>query len=164
MILYIVRHAWAGEQVDPQWPDDSQRPLTEAGKTRFARVAEILAGRGLNPEVVATSPYRRCRQTAEIIAAIAPSRPQVVPVDHLAPDGDPGRLVAWTAAESSRWERIAWVGHAPDVGDLAAALVSDRGASIHFSKGAVAAIEFEGAVALGGGELQWLVTAKVLGC
>jgi phosphohistidine phosphatase SixA len=57
------------------------------------------------------------------------------------------------------------VGHAPDVGDLVAALVSDRGdVTLRFAKGAVACIAFDGVVARGAGELQWLVTAKLLGC
>jgi hypothetical protein len=36
--------------------------------------------------------------------------------------------------------------------------------AIRFAKGAVACIAFDGEVVRGAGELQWLVTAKVLGC
>ena len=32
MNLYIIRHAWAAERDDGQWPDDDLRPLTAEGK------------------------------------------------------------------------------------------------------------------------------------
>ncbi len=51
MDLYIVRHAWAGHFGDPQWPDDAQRPLTEEGKQRFARLVEKLAARDFAPSL-----------------------------------------------------------------------------------------------------------------
>jgi phosphohistidine phosphatase SixA len=54
--------------------------------------------------------------------------------------------------------------HAPDVGRLAAALIGQPEGQIRFAKGAVAAIRFDGPAIAGNGELQWLVTAKVLGC
>ncbi len=59
---------------------------------------------------------------------------------------------------------MAWVGHAPDVGHLAAALVGDSGAAIRFAKGRIAAIEFPDIPRISQGELRWLVTAKLLGC
>ena len=164
MMLYIVRHAWAGYFGDPQWPDDSERPLTEAGQERFTRVVELLTEREFLPQVVATSPYVRCRQTAEIIARVCPSHPPLAPLDELAPAGDLVGLLQWTLGQSAKCEQIAWVGHAPDVGHLAAALIGNGDSWIRFAKGAVAAIEFEDTVKLGEGELRWLTTAKILGC
>lgn len=164
MLLYIVRHAWAGYSGDPQWPDDSQRPLTEKGEARFTKVVEKLAEREFLPQVVATSPFTRCRQTAEIVARVCPSHPEVVPLDELAPGGDLAGLVAWTVEQASAFDAIAWVGHAPDVGHLTAALVGDRSSWVRFAKGAVAALEFEGSIEPGEGELRWLATAKILGC
>ena len=164
MDLYIIRHAWAGQHGDPAWPDDSQRPLTEEGRARFARMVEQLVDRGLKPGVIATSPMVRCVQTAEVLAAALGGRAEVVPRDELLPDGDFEQLLAWTAKQSRRHDKIAWVGHAPDVGRLAAAVIGGQCAGIGFSKGAVAAIEFDDSPEPGGGELRWLVTAKVLGC
>jgi phosphohistidine phosphatase len=163
MMLYIVRHAWAGEFGDPEWPDDSQRPLTDSGGRRFAEVVETLAARGFQPEVVATSPIVRCRQTAERIVEGVEPPPELVVMDALLPGSDLEALVAWLIQRAEKHEQVAWVGHAPDVGRLTAALIGDTG-SIHFAKGAVAAIGFHDAPRLGGGELRWLVTAKILGC
>jgi phosphohistidine phosphatase len=162
--LYILRHAWAADRDDRQWPDDDLRPLTDEGKRRFAKVAETLVDRGLSPQIVATSPLVRCRQTAEIVAAALPDRPKIVNLDELRPASDLEGLLRWTAAEAVRHERIAWVGHAPDVGRLAAALIGQDEGRIRFAKGAVAAIRFDDPPTPGNGELQWLVTAKLLGC
>ena len=89
MILYIVRHAWAEEQNDETWPDDSQRPLTKAGcRRRFSRLVKKLTKNGFVPGIVATSPFVRCQQTAELLAERVAGRPQIVPVEGLTPGSD----------------------------------------------------------------------------
>jgi phosphohistidine phosphatase SixA len=169
MKLYIVRHAWAGHFGDPEWPDDFQRPLSKQGSERFCRVVEKLVERGFAPEVVATSPLVRCRQTAErIVQGIdivqgVDSRPELVELDELRPGSDLEALIRWTAEKSERHSAVAWVGHAPDVGRLTAALIGQAG-WIRLAKGGVAAIRFYDTPEIGGGELRWLVTAKMLGC
>ena len=162
MDIYIVRHAWAGDRDDSRWPDDGMRPLTAEGKERFARVVKKLVGTGMTPTVIATSPLVRCMETAEILAA-ALDGPQIVKLDELQPGSDFQGLLRWTARQAKH-EQIAWVGHAPDVDKFAAALIGDGGALIHFGKGAVAAIRFDGEPHVGYGELRWLAAAKVLGC
>jgi phosphohistidine phosphatase len=162
MILYIVRHAWAGDAGDPRYPDDRQRPLTDEGRKRFGRVVKKLIRRGFNPALVASSPLVRCRQTAEVISQRVPGGPQIVLRSELAPGSDLDGLLAWTAEQAV--PSLAWVGHAPDVGCLAAALVGDGRAALHFAKGSVAALKFEDRPAPGGGELLWLMSAKELNC
>ena len=70
-------------------------------------------------------------------------------------------LLEWT--RQSECKSVCWVGHAPDVGWLAAALVGDSGANLRFAKGSVASIRLDDEIAAGAGELIWLATAKVLG-
>jgi len=164
MILYVVRHAWAGHYGDPEWPDDFQRPLTAAGRRRFAEVVRVLATRGVAPELVATSPLVRCHQTAEVLAEGLSPRPELVELDALAPGSDLGQLLAWTRRQAAACREVAWVGHAPDVGRITAELIGNRGGWIRFAKGAVAAVQFEGPPRRREGELTWLVTAKLLGC
>ena len=164
MILYIVRHAWAGPYGDPQWPDDFQRPLTDEGSLRFAQVVQTLAQRGFAPQLVATSPLVRCRQTADIVARQTPRGPDVVELDALMPGSNLAEALARTVGAANGLEQVAWVGHAPDVGNLTGALIGDAIAWIRFAKGAIAAIRFEDAPGPGDGELRWLVTAKLLGC
>ena len=173
MILYIVRHAWAGHFGDPRWPDDFQRPLSQAGAERFGAFVEKLAARGFLPQVVATSPLVRCRQTAEMVAEGVDKagaatgcehRVELVELDALMPGGSFDELMAWTAKQSRHQQQIAWVGHAPDVGRLAATVIGSSGGWIRFAKGGVAAVQFHDEPQPGGGELRWLLTAKMLGC
>ncbi len=163
MDLYIVRHAWAGQRDDSRWPDDGMRPLTAEGKERFARVVSKLAGAGMAPGIIAASPLVRCVETAEILAA-GLDGPKIVKLDELRPGSDLQGLLKWTVRQAAKHEQIAWVGHAPDVDRLAAALIGDARALIHFAKGAVADVRFDAEPAVATGELQWLATAKLLGC
>jgi phosphohistidine phosphatase len=161
MFLYIVRHAWAGERGDPRWSDDSLRPLTPEGIERFTGVVRALVGRGFAPSRIATSPYTRCRETAEIMAQCVAGGPVIDEHIGLEPGSDLEALLDWTNDQGL--DEVCWVGHSPDVEGLAAALIGDGGSNIRFAKGAVAAIEFDGTAAADTGELHWLVTAKSLG-
>jgi len=164
MDLYMIRHAWAGQYGDPQWPDDGQRPLTDEGKARFAQMIRKLAERGFAPQLIATSPLLRCRQTAEIVAQCLSGSPPLVELEELAPGSNLEGLLRWTAKQAAKHDRVAWVGHAPDVGRLTAALIGQPDGWIRFGKGSVAAIRFDESPEAGQGELRWLVTANVLGC
>jgi len=164
MELFIIRHAWAEPADDPTWPTDAERPLSEKGRKRFARMAEILVSCGVGPEVIATSPLVRCVQTAELLARAVGRGSQVVVCEDLRPGGDPAGLFRWTGENCRQHEQVAWVGHAPDVDHLTAAMIGPGGGQIHFAKGAVAAVQFEDAIRPAAGELRWLATAKVLGC
>jgi len=124
----------------------------------------MLVERGFRPELIATSPLLRCRQTAELIAAGSQAAPPVVVRQALAPSSNLESLLHWTIQEAADCRQVAWVGHAPDVGEMTAALVGDGSAWIRFAKGATAAIEFGEALAAGEGQLRWLVSAKLLGC
>jgi phosphohistidine phosphatase len=164
MILYIVRHAWANH---PDWADDFSRPLTDEGRARFARIVEKLAEHDFAPELLLTSPLARCRQTAELIAqrlSKKSKKVEVVPRDELQPGSHLRELVQWTAEHAAHCQEVAWVGHAPDVSLMTAALIGEGKSSLAMAKGAVAAIRFEALPEIGGGELKWLATAKLLGC
>ncbi len=159
MIVYVVRHAWAEDRDEAAYPDDDLRPLTAKGKKRFRRVVKRLVKRGFDPLRLATSPLVRCRQTADLIAEYAPHAPTPEELDDLKPGGRLEPLLAWTA--ECRDGDVAWVGHAPEVEELTAALIGGE-AALHFAKGAVAAVEFTGRVAAGQGLLLWLATAELL--
>ena len=161
MFIYIARHAWAGERGDPRWPDDSLRELTPDGIKRYTEVVKALAKRGFKPSRIATSPYTRCRETAEIIAKHVAGNPMIEELESLEPGSDLEPLLEWSQAQGDA--DTCWVGHSPDVERLTADLIGDDTARIRFAKGAVAAISFESEINNGAGELYWLATAKSLG-
>ncbi len=155
MLLYIVRHAEAGQHGDPRWPDDSLRPLTPKGRKRFSRLVKKLVRRGFAPTLVATSPLVRCRQTAQVLIERLDGQPKLLELNELAPGGELAALVSWTRDQSE--SDVAWVGHAPDVDRLTAGLIGSGFSNFRFAKGAIAALEFEGEITPGHGELRWLV-------
>jgi phosphohistidine phosphatase len=162
MRLYIMRHAWAEEPSDFRYPDDSQRPLTDDGRRRFRRVAAKFVERGVRPTQIASSPYLRTMQSAEILAKELDGKVNVVEQPALAPGAHLESLLAWSAQFEDA--EIAWVGHMPDVGGLTSQLIGAATNRIGFSKGAIAAIDFDGKPEIGRGILCWLITAKMLGC
>ncbi len=65
-MLFLVRHAKAGERLDSG--DDTQRPLSKAGWAQaLALVSPLLAAGASTP--LLSSPYVRCVQTLEPLAA-----------------------------------------------------------------------------------------------
>jgi phosphohistidine phosphatase SixA len=163
MFLFIARHAWAGEHGDPRWPDDSLRELTAEGIERYTQVVKALADRGFEPGRIATSPYTRCRQTAEIIARYVAGKPKIDELEALEPGSEIEPLLEWSREHAANDGNVCWVGHSPDVDELAAELIGESAARIRFAKGAVAAISFDDGIDVGAGELNWLATAKSLG-
>jgi len=161
MFIYVARHAWAYEFGDPRWPDDMLRELEPDGAERYMQMVEALAERGFAPEAVATSPYVRCQQTAEIIAKYTSAQPEVTESSGLLPQSNLSDLIEWS--RQSGCKKTCWVGHAPDVGIMTSALIGDAHANIRFAKSAIAAVRFEDEIALGAGELYWHATAKSLG-
>jgi phosphohistidine phosphatase SixA len=161
MLLYIVRHGLAGQHGDPRYPDDDLRPLTDKGTKQVSKVAKKLVRRGFAPTLVATSPLVRCRQTADAICQRIAPPPELVEWDALRPGSGLAQLVS--SSNSSGAEELAWVGHAPDVDELCAALLGARPEAIAFAKGAIAAIRFQETIVAGMGELRWYVTPAVLG-
>jgi phosphohistidine phosphatase len=159
MLLYIVRHAIAEERDETRWPDDSQRPLTDKGKKRFKKFLKKLNG-VIAPKLIATSPFVRCHETAELLAERQGNDALLVPQPALQPGSDLNALIQWTSEQTA--DEIAWVGHAPDVTHLAAKLIGNGDAAIEFAKGAIAAIEFENGIQAGSGKLRWLATTKLL--
>lgn len=161
MRIYIVRHAWAEDRGEAQYPNDDLRPLSRRGRKRFRRLVRKLANRGFDVSRIATSPLVRCRQTTDILADYVASEAAIIELDALRPGSRLEPLLDWTRQQQGR--DVAWVGHAPDVDRLAAALIGDS-AAIQFDKGAVAAIEFEAMPAAAGGVLRWLAVAELLNC
>ena len=124
MILYIVRHAPAGERDHARWPDDSKRPLTEKGERKFARAAAGLARIAEPPDVVLASPYARAWRTAELLAEHT-GWPAPTECSALAGDSDAATILP--LLEGRRENAIALVGHEPHVSELLSLILSGEG-------------------------------------
>jgi phosphohistidine phosphatase len=142
MLLLLVRHAHAGDRDPSQWPDDTQRPLTEKGRKAHAKVARTLRNLELAPELVLTSPWLRAMQTAEIVREVMLLPQPPVPTTALADDPDLARIAAEVGPRGDR-SVVALVGHSPWLEELAALLLtgSDRGLKVDLPKSGVMALD-----------------------
>jgi phosphohistidine phosphatase len=157
--IYLVRHAIAAERGE-DWPDDTKRPLTERGISRFKESVGGLKSLDAVIDEIFTSPLVRARQTADLLAAGIDGKPTVKLLDALSPGHSPAAVMTQLAKAAKR-RRIALVGHEPDLGELAAALIDARRA-LPFRKGGMCRIDVGGLTTKPSGTLVWFVTPKVL--
>ena len=157
--LYLIRHGVAAERGE-DFPDDSKRPLTNAGISRLRKEAKALDALGVAFDHIITSPLVRTKQTADIFAETLKSKPSVSQSDALAPAGT-STAVVQELAKHMRKGRIALVGHEPNIGELAARLIGAR-MPFEFKKGAICRIDFEVFPPKGMGQLRWFVTPRML--
>ena len=157
--LYLVRHAIAAERGD-EWPDDTKRPLTKRGISRFRECVTGLGELEVAVDEVFTSPLVRAKQTADILAAGMDRKPPVKMLNALAP-GHTAKDVMTQLAKAAKRRRIALVGHEPDLGELAAHLIGANRA-IPFKKGGVCRVDVESLTSRSVGTLIWFVGPKVL--
>ena len=84
--LYLIRHGVAAERGE-EFPDDSKRPLTNAGISRLRKEAKALDALGVAFDHIIASPLVRTKQTADIFAESLKSKPSMSQSDALAPAG-----------------------------------------------------------------------------
>jgi len=149
--LYLVRHAEAIER-SATTPDGS-RYLTTKGRLSFRKIARRARKAGAAPDVIFTSPLLRAVQTAEILAERLKQKGEVVVTKELSPGFDLRALRALLAGAGNPME-AAFVGHEPDLGVIAAALMSVPG-GVPLRKGAVVALEVDKGVSKGTAKLLW---------
>jgi phosphohistidine phosphatase len=157
--LYLIRHGIAAER-GPEYPDDSKRPLTSKGIAGLRREVKALNELDVAFDLIITSPLARTRQTADVFAESLGGKPTVVQSDALAPAGTPASVLQ-ELAKHTRKEKIALVGHEPNIGELAARLIGAR-AALEFKKGAICRIDFDVFPPKGLGKLHWFLPPRVL--
>lgn len=163
MLLYLVRHAIAGDPDPTQWPDDRDRPLTAQGEKKFRRAAAGLAELVPTVDVVLSSPLVRAWQTAVILESKA-GWPEPRRLDALEPGTPPQEAVSALQPHASAGS-IALVGHEPSLHELASYLLTGDAATVPIvlRKGGVICLGMaDGAPRAGGAHLEWLARPKML--
>jgi phosphohistidine phosphatase len=162
MLLLLNRHANAGQRDPDQWPDDSDRPLTDKGRQVQAEVSRWLRKRNLTPTLVLTSPWTRAAQTAAILVEVARVAQPPVPCEPLADEPDLIRFQDHVGDQPAN-AIVAMVGHSPWMEELGAILLGGSASSlrIDFPKSGVLGIELE-RLAPGAGALRFLVRPKMV--
>jgi phosphohistidine phosphatase len=157
MKLYFLRH---GVAVDAdEWEgDDASRPLTGAGRKEMEREAKAIAKLDLQIDCIITSPLKRAKETAEIVAERLDAADRVMEDDRLAGGFDAAHL-ALLLGERDAKESIMLVGHEPDFSKTIVQLIG--GGSVDLKKGGLARIDIDDPK-IPAGDLLWLIPPKVL--
>ena len=156
MKLYLVRHAEAIERSSTT--PDASRYLTTKGRLSFRKIARRARQAGAAPDVIFTSPLLRSVQTAEILAERLKHKGAVVVSKELSPGFDLRALRA-LLVDAGNPAEAAFVGHEPDLGDLAGTLLALPG-GFPLRKGAVVAVEVGGSVQAGTAKFLWMEDDK----
>ena len=155
MIVYFVRHASAGKSIaNPK--KDEQRPLDEDGILQARYVGRLLANLDVQVEQIISSPLKRARQTASLVANELAFETAVQMEDALRPDAEFAQFQAMLA-HYKKYESIMVVGHNPSLTEFLIKSMSTGATQIDFKKGAVAKVEMNGRT----GSMQWLVTPRI---
>ncbi|MCC6622598.1 MAG: histidine phosphatase family protein [Deltaproteobacteria bacterium] len=110
MEVTFLRHGIAVDRTDPLCPVDFDRPLTVEGKNKLDAALRGLKALGVRPDLVFTSPYVRCVQTATLAArALDVPRRAIHERQSLVPGADPRGF--WDEALVNPRERLLVVGH-----------------------------------------------------
>jgi phosphohistidine phosphatase len=156
MKLYLVRHAEAIERSGTT--PDAFRYLTTKGRLAFRKIARRVRKDGMAPDVIFTSPLLRAVQTAEILAEHLKHEGPVVVARELS-QGFDLRVLGLLLADAGNPREAAFVGHEPDLGEVAASMLSLPG-GFPLRKGAVVALEVEKSVRKGTAKFLWRTDGK----
>ena len=139
MKLYVIRHAIAIERGGGIADED--RYLTPRGRESFRLNANAFAKKGIIPDCIMTSPLVRCVQTADILAEALTFSGELMVSRDLAPGFDLQGLFRIIASCAGA-QKIAIIGHEPDLGILVEALLKLEG-SFSLKKGMVVALDLD---------------------
>jgi phosphohistidine phosphatase len=162
MDVILIRHAKAGTRDPNSWPDDDLRPLTAEGQVEHRAAMRIAKKMGVKFDFLVSSPLKRARETADIIAAVYRwvEEPQVAAeLGHAFSIAAVTKLLAKFPPDS----RVALVGHEPDFSALTAALIGGKaGLGVAIKKSGIVGIRFEGPAEVAAGTLLYLLKPSQL--
>jgi phosphohistidine phosphatase len=162
--VILFRHGIAHDRADPDCPVDAERELTEEGKKKTRKSAKGLKAMGHVPTRILTSPYKRAKETAAIVAEVLGiDGSKVTITDALLPEAAPYSIFHALYAFHATDEEVVCVGHAPNVDKvIAVALTGDRAPITELKKSGACLLDVED-LPRTHGSLVWLIPPKVLG-
>lgn len=160
MKIYLLRHAIAVTRGTEGYPNDD-RPLTEEGAERMVKGARGITSLVPGFDVFLTSPLIRARETAKITAKAFNGEAQIEECKHLLPGSSVTNLFSFLAKYKAQ-KRVLLVGHEPDMGYIASALLFSETSVIEFKKGGLCCIDVSDMPPKEPGTLRWHVTPRQL--
>ncbi len=161
MNLYFMRHGIAAPAARSGLPMDRQRSLTARGKNRIRKIAAAMKAMGLSFDCILTSPLRRARQTADMVAKVLPARDKLILTGTLAAGRREGAVLKFLAGMKPRPKNVLLVGHEPQLsGLISLCLTGTLDLRMEMKKGGLCKLVMD-SLALGQlAVLAWLLTPK----
>src|SRR5438270_7698383 len=144
MIVYFLRHASAGKSMlNPK--KDERRPLDEEGILQSRYVGRLLAGLDVQVDQIISSPLKRARQTASLVANELAFEQAIQIDDALRPEAEFEQFQAMLA-RYKKYDAVMVVGHNPSFTEFLSKSISGGAGATHidFKKGAVAKVDIDG--------------------
>lgn len=157
MEIYFMQHGEAySEDQDPE------RSLTPGGEDQVRFSGKALKKLGVEIGLFISSPKKRARQTAEIVAGeLGYSKEEIAVTEVLAPLVPAEEAIAFLGRFENKG-KIFLAGHLPSLGKIASNLMSEgTDVSVHFEMGGVCRIDVE-ALPTHKGDLRWVLTPTQL--
>ena len=157
MLIYLLRHA----EAETLAASDQARRLTPKGDEQASRVGKFCQRQGIEPAVILSSPVTRALQTAKLVAKSLPEA-ELVEVPWATCGMDP-----WAAMDElkayAKFPSVMLVGHQPDLGGLAAALLGMPSVhALRVRKALLIGIDAAGGLATGAGTLQFFIPVRLM--
>lgn len=157
----VIRHGAAEESAVSG--NDAERALTPAGVEQMRAVAAGLAAIGRAPAEVLTSPYRRARETGDIVAGAFGAVPVVEETTLASGASAADILVTLAGRLDGNSGSLAVVGHEPDLGRFVSyALAASARGFISLRKGSACLLEFPATPRAGNATLEWALDPEHL--
>lgn len=156
MRLLLLRHGIAEER-SLNRPDEERR-LTRDGIEKMREEAKAFLRIGLKPDLVLTSPLRRCAETAKIVADTLGVADRLSEEDRIAPGFRLGDLQQ-IAERNPDAQQLMVVGHQPDLGIIAGQLIDAP--PLDLKKGGLVRIDTD-RIEPGRGVLVWMLAPGLL--
>lgn len=154
--LYIVRHGKAEERSPNR--GDTDRRLTGEGAGEMRKIASALVALKLHPDSIVSSPLRRARETADIIADGLGLK-SVTIWDQLKPEADPDSTFDMIRSSGTSLS-IMLVGHEPHLSSLVALVASGGDLRMLLKKGGFVHLEVQSTIRKPYGMLRSIMTPR----
>lgn len=157
MKIYLIRHgdAEAGSHVKR----DFDRELTPHGIEKMKKTVHGWKNYIKHFDLLVSSPFKRALQTAQIVADIYDLNDRLIVDDRIACGCRTEDII--NIANSVNYEKVAFIGHEPDMSSHISSLISACEVNVEFKKGMIAKISFGGKARFNRGVLQYIIPSEL---
>lgn len=157
MKIYLIRHGDAEQSSLTR--RDFDRELTPHGIDKLEKTVHGWKNYIKHFDLLVSSPFKRALQTARIIADIYEMHDKLIVDDRVACGCRTEDIL--NIANSMGVEKIAFIGHEPDMSTHIASLISDAEINIEFKKAMIAKISFGAKARFSRGVLQYMIPSEL---